>query len=230
MVFQIETIYAIALGDEVFQSPMGMYGFSNSDSTSAPADGVAVSIPDGDVWFFKSCVALGDRSVALGFNPRWGCMVFQILPAKNLYLIKKPVSIPDGDVWFFKCGRDGNTAYSGLVSIPDGDVWFFKFIFLEAVGSHLTRVSIPDGDVWFFKSPVARQGQPLSNCFNPRWGCMVFQIHPPRATVAQSRGFNPRWGCMVFQIPAISPASGAWPSFNPRWGCMVFQIAGNDPA
>ena len=106
---------------------MGMYGFSNGSAAA-------------------SLVELG-----ICFNPRWGCMVFQIR------------------------SRTATGRLSMIVSIPDGDVWFFKSPG-RIVGAWERFVSIPDGDVWFFKSGSSVSQYEFCHCFNPRWGCMVFQI------------------------------------------------------
>jgi len=78
-------------------------------------------------------------------------MVFQIRNVGRRTRQQRRVSIPDGDVWFFKCARNGRIDARIRVSIPDGDVWFFKYtppLLLDSTGYR----------------------------FNPRWGCMVFQM------------------------------------------------------
>jgi len=136
-----------------------------------------VSIPDGDVWFFK----------------------FEIQPKPEAAYHE--VSIPDGDVWFFKCriGRVHPLLQVGFQS-PMGMYGFSNGGCLSA-SCGLADVSIPDGDVWFFKFRWPTPAAYPSDRFNPRWGCMVFQISTPvRSATSTWACFNPRWGCMVFQM------------------------------
>ncbi len=94
MVFQMEDVFPHLAVWQMFQSPMGMYGFSNFAGPHQPLTHQIVSIPDGDVWFFKSAPPCA-RPPAPG-----------------------PVSIPDGDVWFFKCcvAPAGSAASGGFQS------------------------------------------------------------------------------------------------------------------
>ncbi len=59
-------------------------------------------------------------------------------------------------------------------------------------------VSIPDGDVWFFKSVLMWFSPAYPRGFNPRWGCMVFQIHCERYGPLPSSWFQSPMGMYGF--------------------------------
>ena len=203
---------------------MGMYGFSNVDAIQAVFSSETVSIPDGDVWFFKLIGTTDELATATGFqspmgmygfsnlvklrnpqfhgcfNPRWGCMVFQNFCVHHLV---------ETD------GHSFNPRWGCMV-------FQMRAQPLQRAVHH--SVSIPDGDVWFFKSALAGGLAGFTGSFNPRWGCMVFQMRINHLLLTRFPGFNPRWGCMVFQMRINHLILTRFPGFNPRWGCMVFQI------
>ncbi len=127
MVFQISLAHTSRLPIRSFQSPMGMYGFSNQHPRALGHQHLGLfQSPMGMYGFSNAAWLPRVPPLAAGFNPRWGCMVFQIIAIIGTRH-NVSVSIPDGDVWFFKCYKGGTHGYDSTgVSIPDGDVWFFK--------------------------------------------------------------------------------------------------------
>ncbi len=203
MGFQSQRRAVALLPDRLFQSPMGMHGFSKFRQYLQVARRILVSIPDGDAWVFKvliyrcykhhrtwfqspmgmhgfskertrSSIASAPRC----FNPRWGCMGFQRTPVDlatpNIVMFQSPMGMHG----FSKCCSYRFTRYGDRFQSPMGMHGFSKPTRPAPPAPASAQFQSPMGMHGFSKVVAEASTCPLLSSFNPRWGCMGFQRPP----------------------------------------------------